>query len=271
MNASEQCLVVQPTANHTHTIILLHGRGDITNSFASHFLDIRIPKVRGQPGLISLAEKFPTVKWIFPNAKPRYSTVFKEELAEWFDIASLTFTDEREETQKPGLRDNLELLWSLVQSEMQEIPSQQIVLGGISQGYATAAMALFALDLKFAGFVGLSGWMPFAKQIMAAVSSGANNELGPPRAVTLEVRRLLDLESNKFGSNDESSDWQSTPIFIAHENFDRKVDPVLGRAARDVFKACMASPEWHAYDTGFHWIHHEEIYEMAQFLENCFK
>jgi len=37
---------------------------------------------------LSLPQTFPSWKWVFPSSQERYSTVFQEELDEWFDIYS---------------------------------------------------------------------------------------------------------------------------------------------------------------------------------------
>ncbi len=37
---------------------------------------------------LSFQESFPSWKWVFPSSQECYSTVFQEELDEWFDIYS---------------------------------------------------------------------------------------------------------------------------------------------------------------------------------------
>lgn len=77
-SASSAAHVVLPVSTHTHTIILLHGRGSDGEEFAEELFEART-----SDGM-HLCERLPGWKWIFPTAHERFSTVFQEELKEWF-------------------------------------------------------------------------------------------------------------------------------------------------------------------------------------------
>ncbi len=148
--------IVLPTARHTHTIIALHGRGSQgpevcqgkgllenilqTNrpQFAEELLEQKTSSGR------SLQEAFPSAKWVFPSSQERYSTVFQEELDEWFDIYSLTDPTAREELQVEGLHYSVEFLLNLMSGEARLVGQERIFLLGLSQGSATGKCLLLS-------------------------------------------------------------------------------------------------------------------------------
>ncbi|KAJ1533318.1 hypothetical protein HK405_000571, partial [Cladochytrium tenue] len=59
------------------------------------------------------------------------------------------------------------------------IPAKRIVLGGFSQGCATALAASMVLETKLGGIVGLSGYLPVDKEALpglAATPAAATNQ-----------------------------------------------------------------------------------------------
>ena len=103
--------VILPASTHIHTIILLHGRGSNGEEFAEELF-------QGESfSEETLPRHFPGFKWIFPNAHPSFSTVFQEELVEWFDIYSLTDPGLEEELQIGGLGDSVAFILGLVDHE----------------------------------------------------------------------------------------------------------------------------------------------------------
>jgi lysophospholipase II len=66
---SDATTIVAPSGNnHTHTVIFLHGREDFGSDLAHYFFDSKASDGR------SIAEIYPSVRWVFPTAKLRYST-----------------------------------------------------------------------------------------------------------------------------------------------------------------------------------------------------
>jgi pimeloyl-ACP methyl ester carboxylesterase len=97
-------------------------------------------------------------------------------MTEWFDTASLTFPEEQGYMQKEGLREAVEHIEALISDEVQlGVPEHNIIIGGISQGCATALHVLLSHRTRLGGFVGMSGWLPFASSIrrICKLSSGA--------------------------------------------------------------------------------------------------
>jgi lysophospholipase-2 len=78
---SEPIHSIAPTALHTHTIILLHGRGSTASEFASELFENQASDSR------FLGELLPTYKWVFPCAALRHAHIEDEALHQWFDMA----------------------------------------------------------------------------------------------------------------------------------------------------------------------------------------
>jgi predicted esterase len=58
--------VAEPTTEHTHTIILLHGLGSNGEKLGKEFLDTGVDSSGRK-----LTELFPNVRFVFPTAKRR--------------------------------------------------------------------------------------------------------------------------------------------------------------------------------------------------------
>lgn len=70
-----------PTANHMHTVISLHGRGNTASKLAPEFFQSQASDDR------TLPEIFPGFKWVFPALKLRPSARFDStEMSQWFDM-----------------------------------------------------------------------------------------------------------------------------------------------------------------------------------------
>lgn len=155
-------LVIHPTTTHTHSILLLHGRGSNAERFGLELLAARSSAQK------TLAEHFPGAKFIFPTAKKRRSTVLKRTpINQWFDNFSLEDPSQRQHLQYHGIKETSEFVTSLVHREAEVVGMERIVVGGLSQGCAAALHVLLNLggEAPMAGFVGMSGWLPFAEAL----------------------------------------------------------------------------------------------------------
>lgn len=79
----ERLEVVAPTKQHTHTVILLHGRDSTASEFASDFFESQ------DSNDLTLPESFPCIKWVFPGSKLGNSARFKIAMSQWFDMWSV--------------------------------------------------------------------------------------------------------------------------------------------------------------------------------------
>lgn len=120
--------------SHTHTIIVLHGRDSDAQEFSSEFFEC---EATGPETDRTLPALFPSVRWVFPQARALRSERFHVEMSQWFDMWSVEDQQERAELQTTGLRASVDCIAELIQQEELLVPRKRIFLTGISQGFAT--------------------------------------------------------------------------------------------------------------------------------------
>ncbi|KAJ2956497.1 hypothetical protein NQZ79_g7661 [Umbelopsis isabellina] len=239
MAASLKSVLIQPKAAHTGTVIWLHGLGDSGAGWsfmAEH-----------------LARQFPTIKWVLPNA-PNIPITLNGgyRMPGWFDLNSLSFNEKMVEDEK-GMLSTVSTVNQLVRDEVDSgTPSDRIVLGGFSQARCTimidiipirwimqtgSAMALLTgltSEYKFAGIVGLSGWLPLHSKVISMAS-----------------------DANK-----------KTPIFMGHGDIDPVVQFTYGSKSADLLKSKGYNVDFHSYKGVVHTASDEEISDVAKFLSS---
>lgn len=291
-------LVVQPASAHTHSIILLHGRGSNAQRFGVELLAARSSTNK------TLAEHFPSAKFIFPTAKKRRSTVLKRvPINQWFDNFSLEDPSERQHLQYDGLKETTEFVTKLVIQEADVVGLQRVVVGGLSQGCAAALHILLSFEgqVAMAGFVGMSGWLPFRETLDPSVKdtedeAGGDDDIfgsddddaeepferrsvegcrsaGLPFDPLAELQRTAANTARDIASLPPLSAAQpvtffGTPVFLGHGRNDDKVSVELGRQARHALEALGCKVCWRDYDEG-HWYKvPEEIDDIVEFLQD---
>ncbi|KAK3994991.1 Alpha/Beta hydrolase protein [Cladorrhinum sp. PSN332] len=227
--------IIEPGTTHTHTAVMLHGRGSNGPEFADELSETV------SPGQTNLIQRFPGWRWVFLSSKTLWSTMFEEDLPAWFEAHSLTDTEERQDLQVEGIQESVDYIKSIVDQEVEKLGGdrQKIVLAGISQGGAIGMWALLTpenLDSRFGAFVAASTWLPFANTIETFLDRGG---------VVQEVSQA-DCEPGTFVRAMMSSwrchpefakgsmDLLSTPIFLGHGTDDATVNVELGREATRV-------------------------------------
>ncbi|KAM0250210.1 hypothetical protein ACHAQJ_008703 [Trichoderma viride] len=259
---SASSYIVGPAAghSHTHTVILLHGRDSEAQEFASEFFEC---EATGPETDRTLPTLFPTVRWVFPQAKPLYSERFNVEMSQWFDMWSVEDPQERSELQIPGLQSSAALITELIKKEELLMPRKRIFLGGISQGFATIIAAFFA-DGKggFAGLCGFSSWLPLADQ---AASSILKEDFFQQLAA---MRRLYLHGSSKQQEPLSPLQMVSTPILLEHCHDDEIINFQNGTRLRDSLgQLGLTGCEWHGYEDGGHWVNEPQgADDFVQFL-----
>ncbi|KAE9364610.1 hypothetical protein N431DRAFT_563885 [Stipitochalara longipes BDJ] len=164
---------------HSHTIILLHGRDSIASEFAEEFFESQAGDGRTLPQI------FPTFKCVFLASKMRNSARFETELSQWFDIWSIEEPSDKKDFQIDGLRHSIGEILDIIRDEALLVPQSRIILGGISQGCATAIHTLLYGGKKLGGFVGFCSWLPFQEDIVAlgAGSTRSNTTIRQIRSI----------------------------------------------------------------------------------------
>ncbi|KAL5341366.1 Alpha/Beta hydrolase protein [Aspergillus crustosus] len=278
-------LVIDPLSSdqHTHTIILLHGRGSNSDRFGHVFLEST-----------GIAKRLPTSKFIFPTASKRRSTVLKRvPINQWFDNYSLDDPNTRTELQLDGLQETSGFIRKLIHEEAEILSKKlgvdqahdRIVIGGLSQGCAASIFCLlggFSNENKpLAGFVGMSGWLPLESEVSAlfgdddeeeeeddmfARNEGDDNHDDTPLSVQAvnHVRDVLDLPSVQSDIS-----HLKTPVFLGHGSEDPKVSVELGRRLASILSdGFEMDVTWKAYDEFGHWYKvPDEIDDILQFLK----
>ncbi|KAJ4013734.1 hypothetical protein NW752_005445 [Fusarium irregulare] len=252
--------IVNPVTKHTHTAILLHGRGSNGPEFAQELFEETL-----FPDGSSLAQKLPSWKWVFPSSRELWSEAFQEDMPAWFEAHSLTDITARQEVQIPGIRESTEYVKTIINDEIVKLDgaSDRVVLGGISQGGAIALWTLLSQGEKpFGAFFGTNTWLPFASSLQTSVSQGA--EMSEDEGIVFLAEMIGPQSSQGQMLN------RSTRVFLGHGTDDAYVDVELGRQARDVLTQIGYSVEWKEYtdaELEGHWIKApEELEDLLDFF-----
>ena len=143
-------------AQHSGTLLFLHGLGDSGHGWAPVMQIIRQPHL----------------KYICPHAPAQPVTLnMGMVMPSWFDIRALDASASEDEA---GIKAAAAKVHDWLRAEEANgIPSHRIVLGGFSQGGGLALYAALTYDKPLAGVVGLSTWLPLHAQIAARVADGS--------------------------------------------------------------------------------------------------
>ncbi|EER24902.1 Phospholipase/Carboxylesterase family protein [Coccidioides posadasii C735 delta SOWgp] len=287
-----QPFILPPRRQHTHTVILLHGRGGNGRDFGVELITTKLLSCD------TLPQRFPSTKFIFPTAKLRRSTQFKRiPIAQWFDLTNLGTENERRDIQHEGLRESAQFVHRIIEEEAALVGIGNVVVGGLSQGAAQALHILMSYDDGgkggLGGYVGMSGWLPFQKEMAELVNEYSrdangdrlddpferNGEDGPAhllnlsgdsrsdlgaRAVNFSRECVLDIDP--LPPRDTAPGCLSTPIWLAHGALDEKVRPRLGELAAQTMEKLGWDVTWMLYDDLEHWFAPYELDDMAIFL-----
>lgn len=286
---SNHTTIVAPSGNdHTHTVIFLHGREDFGSDLAQYFFDSKSSDGR------SLAEIYPTIRWVFPTAKLRYSaqrdfefsdTSFAEALkgeeiiSQWFDVWDLATPDDREALMIPGLQESIRQILEIIQEEAKVIHLERIILGGISQGCATALLTLLSSEIEVGAFIGWCSWLPFQKRIKCLPTGDSENK----EAITQHIRTILQMPTSEDTNNPSSdslataldsltlgkkSSVNKTPVFLAHSRDDETVPFAQGQDLEQTMNLLGFDVTWKEYEEGGHWIQPKHgVDDMVSFLQ----
>ncbi|ERF74381.1 hypothetical protein EPUS_02068 [Endocarpon pusillum Z07020] len=264
--------IVPPKAGHahTHTAIMLHGRSSDGEEFAEELFSMKLSDQEGD----DLHSLFPSWRWVFPSSQSIWSSVFQEDITQWFDIHSLTDVDAKQELQMEGIRQSTKYVLALMEEEVQRLHNarEKLFVCGISMGGAIGLWTLLcqkAIGHNIGGFVGLSCWLPFTEVIkrhLWTVKDSLNSPGASPDEVEARsfIAKIMDSKAASAGL------LSSTPVFLGHGVDDAYVDISLGRKVKEALKSIGFTPEWREYagaEQEGHWIKEpEELADIAAFL-----
>lgn len=176
----------------------------------------------------------PNTNFVFPNAPSIPITVNAGmRMPGWFDIYE--FNNANAKQDEDGFYKSCEYLKSLIteQHEKHQIPFDQIVIGGFSQGAAVSMATLAMLDQKIGGLVALSGFLPAADSLKQKVQSA------------------------NF----------STPVFQGHGDLDPLIQLPYGEKTAEFFKGLgFTNWKFNVYEGVPHSADNAELLDVVKFL-----
>lgn len=222
-NGQLQSIVMKPVEKHVGTVIFLHGLGDTGHGWAS-----AVPHY--------LRPYTPHVKYIFPTAKTIPVTLNGGMLMPaWYDILGLSDTTR---VDLAGLEETREKITELIEDEIKSgTPSNKIILGGFSQGGATALFVGYSYPRPLAGIIGLSCYLPNYKTIKTDLS-----------------------EANK-----------QTEFLMCHGELDDVVSPNWGRTSSETLKQAGIIGKFNTYPNLGHSSDGDVLKDVSLFISKKLK
>ncbi|KAF4434735.1 acyl- thioesterase 1 [Fusarium acutatum] len=256
---------IEPIESHTHTAVLLHGRGSNGEEFAQELFEETLLSDQS-----SLAQKLPSWRWVFPSSRELWSTAFQQDMPAWFEAHSLTDIMARQELQIPGIKESVSYTKTILDQEIERLggDASTVVLGGISQGAAVGLWTLLCSDpieRPLGAFFATNTWLPFASSIQKYLS----HETTSPMDVGTEFVAGM-LAQSKISLPQFRDRLPSTTVFLGHGTDDAYVDVDQGRKARDIIIQAGFTVEWREYqgaEQEGHWFKApEEVDDLLNFL-----
>ena len=261
--------IVEPKSEHTHTAVMLHGRGSTGKEFAKELLESTLSDG------YSLFEKLPGCRWVFPSSQELWSTIFQEDVTAWFEAYSLTDITARQDLQVSGIRDSVDHVTAIVNKEITRIDKnpQKLLLGGISQGGAVALWTLLCQQdsaMRPGAVVVASTWLPFAVNIERTFAGQPEPNENQKTKVDRFVEQAIAIRTFPGMTDDVQVSHRPPPVFIGHDVDDAYVDIELGRQAARILAQVALTVEWKEYsgaeDEG-HWFKvPDEMDDIHRFL-----
>lgn len=172
----------------------------------------------------------PGIRFVFPSAPSMPVTVNGGYvMPAWYDIIGRSDSDPEDAA---GIHRSAMAIHALIEREASRgIPYDKIVLAGFSQGCAMVLHTGLRFPHRLAGIMALSGYLPLAPSFLSE-RSPAN---------------------------------QTTPIFMAHGDWDAVIIPERSERSRDLLQANGYDVQWKSYAME-HSVHPIEIIDMCHFL-----
>lgn len=172
------------------------------------------------------------IRFVFPHAPMMPVTINQGfVMRAWFDIRT---ADIAAEVDEKSILASAKMVNDLIEAEIDNgIASERIVLAGFSQGGAIVLQAGLRFPKQLGGIIALSSFLPLADS----------------------------LEDEKVAVN------AAIPIFMAHGAEDPVVSVDLAYGAQKVLEREGYEVEWHEYKGMAHSVSEQEIFHLAEWLE----
>ncbi|MCP4391596.1 MAG: prolyl oligopeptidase family serine peptidase [Gammaproteobacteria bacterium] len=173
------------------------------------------------------------IRFVFPHAPMMPVTINQGfVMRAWYDIRTADIGNEPDEK---GIRASTELLNQMVDAEIEGgIAAERIVLAGFSQGGVIALQAGLRYSKQLAGIIALSTYLPLEDS----------------------------LDSEKSEANAD------IPILLAHGTADPVIPVNLAYRSLKKLEKTGYKVEWHEYKGMPHSVSEQEIFHLAEWLEN---
>ena len=174
------------TGEAPRLMVMLHGLGDSIEGY------------RWLPGAMNL----PWLNFLLVNAPDDYFGGYS-----WFDLDDMA----------PGIQRSRKMLFELLDDlRAKDFPAGQITIGGFSQGCLMAIEAGLRYPHRFAGVVGISGWVfeiekllgelsPVARDQRILMTHGTGDSMVPIARVRPQIPRLkaagINIEWREFAKD----------------------------------------------------------------------
>lgn len=174
------------------------------------------------------------------------------------------------------MRESIEYICLVIKEEIAKLPEDgKVIIGGFSMGSAMSVFLLLSGELErlgleggIVGLVGLSGWLPFRRQIEE------NARRGGRESVRDFIRGLVGLrewngegeevDDEKEQKNDEK---RGLKVWLGHGTEDEKVLLEWGTQMRGVLETVGYDVCWNEYEALRHWYTPGELEDMVNFVE----
>jgi phospholipase/carboxylesterase len=216
--ASLESVIVETGPKPAFTVLWMHGLGA-----DGHDFEPLVPELIGRDT--------PALRFVFPHAPVRPVTLNNGyRMRAWYDIVGV---DRRSAEDFDGIQASADAIGVLIQRENEAgIPPSRIAIAGFSQGGAMALHIATRAQVKFAGVIALSCYLPLARQF---ATDRANANL-------------------------------ATPFFVAHGTQDPVVAFQMGDESRRVLEGTGYKVEWHPYAMP-HSLCEQEVADIRAFLK----
>jgi phospholipase/carboxylesterase len=220
MPALLETIELETGANPAAAVIWMHGLGADGNDF------VPIVKELDLSGA-------PAIRFIFPHAPMMPVTINNGYVMRaWYDVSFGDLEGRTKRADERGVRRSQAQIGQLIKRETdREIPSENIVVAGFSQGGAIALQTGLRYPHRLAGVMALSCYLPCADSL-ATEAASANAK---------------------------------TPVLIAHGTQDPVVPYAMGKNSSDMLVKAGYAVEWHDYPMQ-HSVCLEEVRDIGAWL-----